>query len=69
MGEFARALGAILARPALLPLPLGLLRLGLGELADGLVPGQKVVPRAALAAGYEFRHPAIEGALRACLGR
>jgi uncharacterized protein (TIGR01777 family) len=69
MGEFATALGKVLERPAFLPLPLGLLRLGLGELADALVPGQKVVPQAALAVGHEFRHPVIEGALRACLGR
>jgi len=26
------------------------------------------VPAAALAAGYEFRHPALEGALRAIYG-
>jgi len=69
MGEFAATLGRVLRRPARLGVPAWALRLALGELADGLVPGQKVVPEKALAAGYRFRHPRLEGALRACLGR
>lgn len=69
MGEFARSLGRVLGRPALLPLPLPLLRLALGELALGLVPGQHVRPRAALAAGYRFLHPQLEPALRDLLAR
>jgi uncharacterized protein (TIGR01777 family) len=67
MGEFAATLGRVLRRPALLRVPLAALRLALGELADGLSPGQKVRPARALAAGYPFRHPELEAALRACL--
>jgi uncharacterized protein (TIGR01777 family) len=69
MGEFAASLGRVLRRPAFFPIPIPLLRLALGELADGLSPGQKVRPEKALEAGYRFQHPELEGALRACLGK
>ncbi|MFP5383461.1 MAG: TIGR01777 family oxidoreductase [Gammaproteobacteria bacterium] len=61
--EFARALGAALHRPAVLPLPALALRLALGEASGLLLDSQRVLPRRALAAGFSFRHPAIEGAL------
>jgi uncharacterized protein (TIGR01777 family) len=69
MGEFARCLGRVLHRPARLPVPLPLLRLALGELASGLVPGQHVQPQAAAAAGYRFVQPQLEPALRDLLAR
>jgi hypothetical protein len=69
MGEFAATLGRVLRRPALIRVPVPALRLALGELADGLSPGQKVRPEKALAAGYRFQHPELEDALRACLGK
>ncbi len=67
MGEFAGTLGRVLGRPAVLPVPLGLLRLALGEGADALSPGQKVRPRRALELGYEFRAGELEAALRWCV--
>jgi len=67
MGEFASALGEALGRPARLPVPLGLLRIVLGELADLLSPGQRVLCEAAQASGYQFTQPTIDLALRACL--
>jgi len=69
MGEFARTLGRVLRRPALLPVPITPLKLALGEFAEHISPHQHVVPRRAIEAGYEFVHPELEGALRACLGR
>jgi uncharacterized protein (TIGR01777 family) len=63
MREFARALGRALHRPAWLPTPQLLLRAVLGEVATAINPGQRVVPRAALAAGYRFRHAALDDAL------
>jgi uncharacterized protein (TIGR01777 family) len=68
MREFAKALGRQLARPAILPLPLPLLRIALGEAADGLVPGQRVIPRRAEQLGYRFEHPELAGALADLLG-
>ena len=67
MGEFVGTLGRVLERPVLLPVPLGLLRLALGEAADALSPGQKVRPRRALELGYEFRAAELEAALRWCV--
>ena len=67
MGEFAKTLGRAVGRPALLPVPEFVLKLALGELALGLIPGQKVVPKAAAAAGYAFRHASLKTALAASL--
>jgi uncharacterized protein (TIGR01777 family) len=60
---FARALGRALHRPALLPLPGPLLKLGLGELSGLLLGGQKAVPQRALADGYAFRFTDLDSAL------
>jgi uncharacterized protein len=67
MGEFTRTLGSVLHRPAAIPVPLPALRLLLGELAEGINPGQKVIPRAALATGYHFVHERVDSALAAAL--
>jgi uncharacterized protein (TIGR01777 family) len=67
-GEFVKALGRALGRPALVPTPAVALRLALGEMATLVLDGQRAVPRAALAAGYGFRHPDLDGALRAIYG-
>jgi len=64
--EFARTLGRVLRRPALLPAPAPALRLLLGELADALLlEGQRVLPAKALALGFAVRYPSLERALRA----
>jgi hypothetical protein len=66
--EFSRALGAALHRPAVLPMPGFALRLLVGELADaGLINGQRVVPRRALAMGFKFKYPEIGAAMSAAV--
>jgi len=66
---FARALGRALRRPALLPAPAAPLRLVLGAFADELLlKGQRVAPAAALASGFRFTYPALDGALDAIVG-
>ena len=62
-GDFAAALGARLRRPSWLPVPAFALRLAIGEMADVVVAGQRVVPAALLAAGYRFAHPELSAAL------
>src|SRR5262249_10815781 len=62
--EFARAFGRALGRPAFAPAPAVALRLLLGEVADVVTTGQRVLPRKALALGYQFRFPTIDAALR-----
>jgi hypothetical protein len=67
--ELARALGAALRRPAVLPAPAFALRVLLGEMAQALLlSSARVVPARLLAAGYAFAHPGIGPALRAVLG-
>jgi hypothetical protein len=67
--EFARVLGRVLGRPAVLPAPAFALRLLLGrEMADSLLlSSARVRPARLLAAGFEFQYPALEPALRAVL--
>jgi uncharacterized protein len=67
--EFARTLGRVLGRPAVLPAPAFALRLAFGELGDELLGGQRVNPRRLLASGYEFRYPQLEEALLGMLDR
>ena len=66
--EFARALGRALKRPALLPAPAFALKLALGEFADYVVTGQRVLPARAQALGYHFRYPEIDIAFRGIFG-
>ena len=64
--DFGRMLGRVLHRPSLMPTPAFALRLALGELADtALLSSLRVLPAAAMAEGFEFRYPQLEGALRA----
>lgn len=65
--EFARTLGKILRRPALLPTPVGALRLTMGEVVSVITSSQKVLPKVALKTGYMFRYPRLEKALRCIL--
>ena len=65
--EFTKALAHAVARPAVLPVPGFALRLALGEMADVLLTGQRVVPAVAQAAGYAFKYPGLAGALAAAL--
>jgi len=66
--EFTAALGRAVRRPAVLPAPAWLLRMVLGEFAGVLLSSQRVVPQRALAAGFEFRYPAVAEALAHLLG-
>jgi len=69
-GEFTATLARVLGRPALLRVPAPALRLALGEMGEVAVLGSaRVVPERLTQAGYRFRHPALEGALRFVLGR
>ena len=68
--EFTHALGRVLRRPTLLPVPAVLLRAVFGELADdALLASARVEPARLLQSGYAFRLPEIEGALRALVPR
>lgn len=61
--ELGKALGRALHRPSFMPTPVFALRLALGEVADVVAQGQRVLPQRALACGYAFRFPTIDAAL------
>lgn len=66
---FSKTLGEALGKPAWLTAPALGLRLLLGERAEILTHGQRVIPAKAKALGYEFRHPLLENALRHLLDK
>lgn len=68
--EFAKTLGEVLHRPALIPIPrlVAKLPFGVGELAESLLfEGQRVQPQALEDAGYGFQHRDLRSALEAVL--
>jgi uncharacterized protein (TIGR01777 family) len=65
---FSHALGHALHRPSFMRAPGFALRVAVGELADSLLTGQRVMPAKALAHGYHFRYPEIEIAFRGIFG-
>ena len=63
--ELTRAIGRVLGRPTLVPLPAFAARIVLGRMADeALLASQRAEPRRLLASGFAFAHPEIEEALR-----
>jgi hypothetical protein len=66
--DFTRVLAEVLHKPAIFSVPAFALRLALGEMADALLlASQRVTPAWLISAGYSFRFPEIEPALRAML--
>jgi uncharacterized protein (TIGR01777 family) len=65
--DFARALGRVLHRPALLPVPAFALRALYGEMASVVTTGQRALPARALEHGFEFRLATIDEGLSAAL--
>lgn len=66
--EFTKALGHALGRPTIFAVPAFAARLAFGETADELLlASTRVEPARLKEAGFEFKHPEIEGALRSVL--
>ncbi len=61
--ELAKALGRALGRPSFMRAPAFLMRLVMGELAEVVLTGQKIIPKKLLDAGFEFLFPTIDLAL------
>jgi hypothetical protein len=63
--EFTKTLGRVLKRPTVFPMPAFAARLAFGEMADALLlSSTRVAPRALEGAGFKFRYPELEPALR-----
>jgi uncharacterized protein len=67
--ELSRALGRVLRRPAVAPVPALALRMLYGEMATIVTTGARVVPARLERAGHRFRFPELEPALRDVLRR
>lgn len=66
--EFTKALGRVLGRPTLLPMPAFAAKLVFGELGEALMlSSTRVVPEKLQQAGYEFRDQGIEAAISSAL--
>jgi uncharacterized protein (TIGR01777 family) len=63
--EFGRALGRVLHRPAIWPIPAVALRVVAGGLADQALGSLRVVPKVLTDRGFRFEQPTIDEALAA----
>ena len=66
--DFTKILARTLHRPAIFPVPAFVVRTLFGEMSEIVLASQKVVPQAAIQAGFPFRYqtlaPALENLLR-----
>lgn len=69
MRDFCKALGKVINRPSWLPAPEFMLKIALGQMADMLLNGQRVVPKKAIDAGFEFQFPMLGSALKDVLDK
>ncbi len=68
--DMTKALGRVLRRPTVFPIPAFAIRALYGEMGETLATvSQRVVPERLQQAGFSFTHDAIESALRAALDR
>jgi hypothetical protein len=68
--EFAKTLGRVLSRPAVLPMPGAAIRALFGEMGqETVLSGARVRPQVAEGLGFPFILPDLEAALRFSLGR
>jgi uncharacterized protein (TIGR01777 family) len=65
--EFTECLATLLKRPALLPVPAWLLRLGAGEMAELLLGSQRALPQRMQTENFRFAFETLEPALREVL--
>jgi hypothetical protein len=65
--EFSKTLGKVMGRPCWATVPGFALKIVLGDMAEMLLTGQRVLPIVAENSGYKFRYPDLQGALEACM--
>jgi NAD dependent epimerase/dehydratase family enzyme len=67
---FTSALGRVLGRPTIVPVPALAVKALFGELGtEALLWGQRVLPRKAASSGFTFSYEGVEESLRFQLGR
>jgi len=68
--EFTKALGKVLSRPTIFPVPAFAVKLAFGEMGEeALLGSQRVEPARLQATGYKFRSPDLEATLRRAAGK
>jgi uncharacterized protein len=68
--ELTKALGEVMKRPTVFPIPAFAIRLLYGEMGETLATvSNRVVPQVLLDAGFHFKHTDIRSALRAALDK
>jgi uncharacterized protein (TIGR01777 family) len=67
-GEFSKALGRVLHRPAIAPVPALAIKALYGEMSIIVTTGVRAIPARLQQLGYSFRRPDLEEALRAATG-
>jgi NAD dependent epimerase/dehydratase family enzyme len=66
--EFTKTLAKLLHRPAIIPVPLFILKLAPGRMAqEAILASARVVPQRLQQLGYTFQDPELEPALRRTL--
>ena len=65
--ELAKAIGAVLGRPAVLPVPAFMIRMVLGEFGNVLLYSQRCIPDKLLSNGFQFKYPDIKSAIQAAV--
>lgn len=65
--EIAAAMGRVLHRPTLFPVPAPVLRTVLGEMAGDVLGSARVLPKRLLESGFTFAFPDIQEAIKAAL--
>ncbi|KQL52356.1 multidrug MFS transporter [Heyndrickxia shackletonii] len=69
MKEFGQTISKVLSRPHWLPVPSVAMKLGLGEMSDMILKGQRVLPELARKHGYTFQYSNLNDALENILGK
>ncbi len=68
--EFAKTLGTVLSRPAILPMPAFVVKLAFGEMGEAVLLGsQRVEPAQLVLSGYPFRFTNLRASLESNLKR
>lgn len=66
--DFTSALGKVLSRPTILPLPAFAVKLLFGEMGEEmLLGGVKAAPKKLLDSGFEFQHETMDKALESAV--
>lgn len=62
---FTKTLGRVLHRPTIIPMPVIIVKLLMGQMGEELLlSGKKVLPMKVLDAGYKFKYPMLEESLK-----